>query len=200
MGKKIPLPFWDWSIDSQAPDLSPLLTPEAFGTGGDKQGCVVDGAFANWKNSDGSCLSRGYSNTTIGTLPSKDDISTAVSGSTNFDEIWHGIENDLHSRFHAGIGGDMRSYNAVRDPLFFLHHAFIDRIYQQWQVKSQGRFSEFPYDKSRDLCNLGYSAKQALELSKCYAYSGLKRKQSKNGNGIWLSRPVKNRYRSRVMK
>ena len=51
-------PYWEWTIDSQAPEESPLMQPNSFGTLGGRDGCVRDGAFANWRIPGGGCLQR----------------------------------------------------------------------------------------------------------------------------------------------
>jgi hypothetical protein len=35
---------------------------------------------------------------------------------------------------HNAVGGTMASASSPADPLFFLHHANIDRIWSEWQV------------------------------------------------------------------
>lgn len=40
------IPYWDWSLDSQAPDMSPVWYSSAFGGQGNP---VSNGIFANWK-------------------------------------------------------------------------------------------------------------------------------------------------------
>ena len=40
---------------------------------------------------------------------------------------------ELHNRVHIYIGGTMQSVpKASNDPIFFLHHCNIDRLYEQW--------------------------------------------------------------------
>lgn len=119
-GKQISLPYWQWSIDSQAPEKSPLLQPNAFGTGGNAQGCVVDGKFANWKNADGSCLNRGYRNGPIASFYSGEHCAAIVQTTDTVDTIWRSLEGVVHGSVHNSIGGDMATMTSPRDPLFFL--------------------------------------------------------------------------------
>ncbi|KAJ3075858.1 hypothetical protein HK102_005520, partial [Quaeritorhiza haematococci] len=47
--QKVVVPYWDWSIDSQAPERSPLFSPNYFGGNGQgPDNCVQDGKFWNW--------------------------------------------------------------------------------------------------------------------------------------------------------
>lgn len=133
-GKNISLPYWQWSIDSQAPEKSSLLQANAFGTGGNENGCVVDGLFANWKNGDASCLSRGYGKKAISAFYSGEHIASVVKNSAGYNDLWLNVEGALHSIPHLGIGGDLAKMSSPRDPLFFLRkyffnpdHAYIDK-------------------------------------------------------------------------
>jgi Common central domain of tyrosinase len=46
-------------------------------------------------------------------------------------------ERDFHDHIHVLVGGDAadmaRPVIAVNDPVFFLHHAMIDRLWARWQ-------------------------------------------------------------------
>ena len=40
---------------------------------------------------------------------------------------------NLHAVVHVWVGGEMGNPNkSPNDPLFFLHHAFIDKTWQDW--------------------------------------------------------------------
>jgi hypothetical protein len=43
--------------------------------------------------------------------------------------------SQLHNRVHIWIGGDMGPGTSPNDPVFFLHHGNIDRIWAQWQQR-----------------------------------------------------------------
>ncbi|MFE6828375.1 tyrosinase family protein [Streptomyces sp. NPDC057690] len=38
----------------------------------------------------------------------------------------------LHNQVHAWIGGDMSPSSSPNDPVFFLHHSNVDRIWESW--------------------------------------------------------------------
>ena len=57
-----------------------------------------------------------------------DDTST---GFRNHLEGWVG--NGLHNRVHFWIGGDMWPSTSPNDPVFYLNHCNIDRIWAAWQ-------------------------------------------------------------------
>jgi tyrosinase len=53
----------------------------------------------------------------------------------------HGaVERVPHDLVHAFVGGKMATVElAARDPIFWLHHANVDRIWQEWLALGQGR-------------------------------------------------------------
>ncbi|KAF8850040.1 Di-copper centre-containing protein [Acephala macrosclerotiorum] len=52
------------------------------------------------------------------------------------------LETGPHNTIPFGIRGDFLSFNAPADPLFFLHHAQLDRLWWKWQhIKPERRNS-----------------------------------------------------------
>ncbi len=50
------------------------------------------------------------------------------------------VETSGHSYVHVMVGGDMGDpATAPRDPLFFFHHANIDRVWAAWQSRAEAR-------------------------------------------------------------
>ena len=43
--------------------------------------------------------------------------------------------SQLHNRVHLWVGGNMTSDASPNDPVFFLNHAFVDKIWADWQLK-----------------------------------------------------------------
>ena len=43
----------------------------------------------------------------------------------------------MHGQGHIYIGGDMGSGGSINDPIFFLHHANVDRIWTLWQDRNR---------------------------------------------------------------
>lgn len=41
----------------------------------------------------------------------------------------------LHNQGHVWIGGDMGPMTSPNDPIFFLHHCFIDKLWADWQAR-----------------------------------------------------------------
>lgn len=46
--------------------------------------------------------------------------------------------NGLHNRVHMWVGGSMGPGTSPNDPLFFLHHAFIDKLWYDWEQRHVG--------------------------------------------------------------
>ncbi len=44
------------------------------------------------------------------------------------------MEGAIHAGVHNAVGGDMADKSSPTDPLFWLHHANIDRIWAKWQT------------------------------------------------------------------
>jgi tyrosinase len=91
-------------------------------------------------------------------LPTEDDLKLAMAevfydtpnynqtpftvGFRNRLEGWITIRGDnrvktsgsqLHNRVHLWVGGNMTPMTSPDDPVFFLHHCFIDKVWADWQ-------------------------------------------------------------------
>ncbi|KDR80002.1 hypothetical protein GALMADRAFT_222927 [Galerina marginata CBS 339.88] len=137
----------------EVPADNPLSVPGR--TGG---GCVSNGPFKNMvvnmgpaSNLTGNprCLSRDFSpyfagrylgaNVTKLTLSQNDFgwFDRVVEGGPSFDA------SGLHGGGHYGVGGTLGEmgdlYNSPSDPIFYLHHANLDRVWWSWQKKDLSR-------------------------------------------------------------
>ncbi|MFI8436157.1 tyrosinase family protein [Streptomyces sp. NPDC079020] len=160
----VSVPYWDWTRDNTP---SSSLWAEDFlggsGRAGDRQ--VTTGAFAyaqgNWPTSGGTTEDR-FLSRNLGrpenpiTLPSKQDVDRAMSDPVYDAEPWNsvsetgfrnriegwGIRNSRpvanHNRVHQWVGGPMAGAASPDDPVFWLHHAFIDLLWARWQQAHPG--------------------------------------------------------------
>lgn len=75
--------------------------------------------------------------TTYDIAPWDEDNDTAPSFRNRL-EGWRkeGVETgpQLHNRVHVWVGGDMSPGTSPNDPVFFLHHCNVDRLWAQWQA------------------------------------------------------------------
>ena len=80
-------------------------------------------------------------------LPNKSDVSGAVSLTPYDAPPWStssaGFRNRLegwappsppalHNRVHVWVGGDMLPSTSPNDPVFFMHHCNVDRLWEAW--------------------------------------------------------------------
>jgi tyrosinase len=63
--------------------------------------------------------------------------------SGNWTHFATATEGGPHGTIHASLGGEMNPTTSPNEPLFFMHHAQIDRVWWQWQQKNAKRFSEY---------------------------------------------------------
>jgi tyrosinase len=157
------IPYWDWTQDTNDPFNSPLWAVGFLGGNGDPQDnyLVKTGPFAVDKwitiNIDGTPkggLQRQFAlfNSNV---PNQTDVNIAI-GETPYDSSPWNIESSpshrnrlegflapdgsfsqLHNQGHAWIGGDMLNVNiSPNDPVFFLHHCNVDRLWAIWQDKN----------------------------------------------------------------
>jgi tyrosinase len=136
--KCVTIPFWDSENESED-DLSTsfLLDKSHFGRDTDDDGCLVDGHFTkrSFSISSGStsdaCLRRLVNK--YMKLPEPAVIFGTITESTSLQNLssglWspHGI---AHSKFRKS---QMSTMASPADPLFFLHHANVDRWFAVWQ-------------------------------------------------------------------
>jgi len=64
-------------------------------------------------------------------LPTKSDIDL-VMGRTNFADFQSALEGP-HGWVHNAVGGTMATSSSPADPIFWLHHAMVDKIWADWQ-------------------------------------------------------------------
>ncbi|KAJ9067131.1 hypothetical protein DSO57_1002617 [Entomophthora muscae] len=134
------LPYWDWSVDSQSPELSPVLGEGFFGGNGrSEDSCVANGTFAGWQTSvpDDHCLKRSYnSGHRISSWYSPEVLEVILTWSKSYDQFRTILEGAPHGAVHVNIGGDFSTMHAPNDPIFYVHHAFVDMLWHEWQQRN----------------------------------------------------------------
>ncbi|KAJ8113017.1 hypothetical protein ONZ43_g5256 [Nemania bipapillata] len=146
------LPYWDWTRDwanlTQAPVWS---ATEGFGGNGDTNlpapvgdgYCVQDGPFAGLQVQyyDGDwnphCLSRGFLAGEyldhFGAQRLNSSAMAAVLDEPDYYRFLLMLEDSSHSAIPILVRGDFSRFTAPNDPIFFLHHAQVDRLWWKWQ-------------------------------------------------------------------
>lgn len=106
----VSVPYWDWINQPNLPQ--PINTPTLLNRWG---------VTRQWNPN---------------LLPAQADID-AVNARTDFPSFQRRLEN-VHGGGHNAVGGTMMSSSSPADPIFWLHHANVDRIWAQWQQSHPG--------------------------------------------------------------
>jgi len=200
------LTYWDWTLDwediTQAPVWDNVL---GFGGNGNpKSGkelnggyCVTDGPFGGLDipyfgtEYNPHCLSRGFASGENLTLMVQDIRPAAIEKlflENDYEPFNVKLEITAHNSIPHIVRGDFLVFTAPFDPVFFLHHTQLDRIWWKWQqVKPRKRSKMYkgraahksPYNAaSSDLIQIGGIAPdiEVLEILStvsgflCYRY------------------------------
>jgi tyrosinase len=150
----VTIPYWDFTVDNSP--TSSIWADDFMGGDGDPNDnyIVKTGPFrqGEWTLAvDGPDLRRSFG-VLVPTLPTPADVQAALqpylydvfpfdTGSPINDSFRNNIEGfnhptaepELHNRVHAWIGGSMAIPYSPNDPVFWMLHADIDRIWAQWE-------------------------------------------------------------------
>ncbi|KAJ1915459.1 hypothetical protein H4219_004310 [Mycoemilia scoparia] len=184
------LPYWDWSIDAASPENSEILGPAWFGgNGAGWNGCIMDGLEANWGKlyPQRSCIQRAYRyGRSTGAFWPTGALNSIIQTSRSYSQLRTSIENGSHGVVHLGLGGDFSTMWAPIDPIFFMHHSMIDRLFLQWQMGDPGsrRFEVNGMDANNNwigpntrLPFYGITAREAVDAFSngfCYTYDDVR--------------------------
>ncbi|MCJ1241386.1 hypothetical protein MMC14_009391 [Varicellaria rhodocarpa] len=149
------VPYWDWSLDWANFKDSPVFDPvDGFGGDGGSDApksvgegrCVVDGPFASLQLLYSNmrlrphCLSRGFPSEkelrrwTAGLRP---EVVEQVLTIEVYSDLFLALENGPHLSIPYSIRGDFYRFTAPNDPIFFLHHSQLDRLWSRWQIEKK---------------------------------------------------------------
>ncbi|KAJ3310233.1 hypothetical protein HDV04_005172 [Boothiomyces sp. JEL0838] len=144
-----PMPFWDWTVDSQAPELSPIWAPNAFGGNGDANTGCIQAPFADFTRKDIDdptqtvCVQRQWSNASNPLMGAQVAPATIqfIMQQNDYDHFRQYLEGYPHNTVHESICGDMCDPRiSPNDPIFFMHHANVDRLWSVWQQSNPAKF------------------------------------------------------------
>ena len=111
----VTIPYWDWVTDRTAIPAA-LSNPADLALWGITRGASFNG----------------------NSLASAAQLNALLAG-TNFNAFRNTLEAaPFHNRLHVLVGGTMVSSASPADPLFWLHHAFIDKIWADWEALHPG--------------------------------------------------------------
>jgi Common central domain of tyrosinase/von Willebrand factor type A domain len=147
----IRIPYWDWTVD-RTPTSPPWLNDLLGGDGGpsdpgSQSGKVTTGplreADGNWLITTGdpgtnddpldrSYLARGFARRTNAPQLPTETRQNEVLGSSLYSLFVDGLEISLHNLVHRWVNGQMILAASPLDPVFWLHHCNIDRLWGIW--------------------------------------------------------------------
>jgi tyrosinase len=106
------LPFWDWTTNRTLP--APF-----------QQGTTLGNLFTSNRH---AAINNGS-----GSLPTGDVSYSTAFSFHDFTQASASLEGIPHGQVHVDVGGWMGSVpTAAQDPIFFLHHCNIDRLWNLW--------------------------------------------------------------------
>lgn len=70
-------------------------------------------------------------------LPTPEQVQTTLEIGT-YDPFWSDLESIIHNPPHNWVGGVMVTGASPGDPIFYLHHCWIDLLWAQWQLMHPG--------------------------------------------------------------
>ena len=114
----ITLPYWDSTVDRSPSD--PLWSNSFLGQ--------FDSAWG---------LGRAFGAAPGSTLPTTQQVETNHQRET-YDAFWPELETAIHNPPHRWVGGVMVSRASPGDPVFYLHHCWIDMLWARWQLAHRG--------------------------------------------------------------
>ena len=129
------LPYWDWSADGHLPPAfwsdavlkHPLPTPN---TRSYEERGIRESEFAPLD---------AVGKDTVDSIVATNDFFSFGGGRSaaprSDDEGGTGqLEGLPHNTTHGWIGGDMGGFLSPRDPIFWMHHCNVDRLWSVWQT------------------------------------------------------------------
>jgi tyrosinase len=175
----IAVPYWDWAEDAVReasaafpPNTWPIWSDDFLGGDGvpdedPLKRFVKSGPFADWITVEadqhtGNPIGKGRLRRSFQQdaprLPTRSDIFNSFKFDFYDTPYWeirsrgfrNALEGPLHNLIHRWVGGSMLLNTSPNDPVFFLHHCNVDRIWALWQAIRSGNEGnsgiDYPFD------------------------------------------------------
>ncbi|KAH7697070.1 CBN-TYR-4 protein [Aphelenchoides avenae] len=145
------LPYWDSTLDGNLPNpRDSIMWTDEFMGNTDAQGNLVTGDFAGFRTLSGRANVLRHVGAQ-GTLFQEREIQNLLQ-QTQIDQVlaftaprqgctaqtsFNAIEY-THGNVHIFVGGDMLDQStSAADPIFFMHHSFVDLVWELWRQNRQ---------------------------------------------------------------
>ncbi|QRW00473.1 tyrosinase [Ceratobasidium sp. AG-Ba] len=153
-----PFPYWDWTIDADANNMSgSKIFDPVVGFGGNgvfnanRQYCVKDGPYGTQSNfsiayPQKRCLQRRFNMGSRWQMQGSQHTSRMINNimqNTRYTDFEEQLEEGPHDAVHNEVAGDMAASFSPDDVLFFLHHCNVDRIWANWQKQNSTRLQAY---------------------------------------------------------
>ena len=88
------------------------------------------------------------------------------SNASDFETFEFLLRFEFHDLVHCIIDGTMCSIDSASAPEFFLHHAFVDKIWRDWQrLSANHTFNEYFWTQRQRMPGTVYKSKDLLDLN-----------------------------------
>jgi tyrosinase len=135
------VPYWDWTVDQVIPEWLKDFTPtvERIPIYNERLGTFVNRKVIV-KRDPGKLVDQSTGKPY--TLPTQSEVDSANSQTTYTQftgDVNLGLEH-WHNQVHNWVGGTMSNILiSPADPIFWLHHANVDRIWATWQKNNSNK-------------------------------------------------------------
>jgi tyrosinase len=183
------LPYWDETQDAGAFSKSAIFDPVlGFGGSGSGSGnCLTNGPFVNLTVNIGPgfttkprCVNRRITDF-LSTQCGQSYVDAALDHDDFLDAL-DGIYSGPHLYGHMALAMmDGDSITSPGDPLFIMHHGFVDKMWSDWQALDPSNrlfaidglnaqdpdigFSEFPGDMEAESAMWGHPSEEMLAVT-----------------------------------
>jgi tyrosinase len=146
------LPWWDWTSDSSHQNG----IPAAYASGG---AALQSGPVPPMNGAGERRTTRNAGDPAD--LPTAQAVEDVLA-LTDFRDFSNQLQ-DIHDAIHGWVGGDMGSIaSSAFDPVFWAHHAMIDRLWYLWQLRHG--VNNIPADYLDKALFPGYTVQQVLDV------------------------------------
>jgi hypothetical protein len=148
----VSLPYWDWTVYYNNMSRDPIWRWLGKGGNPNRDNCVTDGRFSTFQSlyfDDPNQQGEAHCSTRETIIPDtftarKEDIESQIIDIESPESFWTNMEGGPHAQVHIGIGADFSRRASANDPIFWLHHAFVDKIWYDRQQKHKDWANAYP--------------------------------------------------------